>query len=105
MAKAKDLEHLPDTYNKKIVDTWIGNGEVKREILNQSNYCLLIKDDDNATGGRKDLNLSTKRVPVTYRFIRFFNGGGKTHVSVDWEGTAEDAVEKMTELLTKEYDY
>jgi hypothetical protein len=108
---------IPKTYDKKVIGEWIGQGHVKREMIHESNYCLLIEDDENATGGRKGLNMVTKILPVKYRFIRFFTVGGPggfkashnsefvTHASVDWEGTPEQAVDKLIEMMSDKSNF
>lgn len=105
MTKVTDLKRIPKDMDKAVISEWIGkNSEVVKELPNEFNYCLFLKDDENSTGGSRGLNLSSRQKPVRYRFIRFFTGGNETHASVDWEGTEKDAIVKLADMLQKEFD-
>jgi hypothetical protein len=93
MADVNNLEKLPKEYDKKVVHEWVKgeSRQVIREILNPSNYCIIT--------------VQTVGTKTTWSFTRFFILGGKTQVSAEWQGDAQDALQKLIENFEEEHNY
>ena len=87
---------IPEIYDKEVVLSWIGRDENIKIIE-------AVEDEGQFLVATKEFHMNGN--PPTVRFLRFFIGGNKTRISVDYDSTVVPLETKLINMLIDKYSY
>ena len=85
---------IPENIDRSVVDEWVEGQRIISFKKNDGNFLLTCMDDSEGPD------------QIIYSFMRFFNLGGRTECSVDFQSSSQqEMIRKLTEMLEKHHSF